>query len=298
MNLSLDNNVNKFVLLVVCGVIVLLVVNMNKKKLGNQVCTLISILVIVLSGFFGYTLLNQENEMFYINTSSGNSWRENNASLDGRSFDLDTPEYEDTEDDLPTDYPMPTGNPMPTDYPMPTGNPQTVEDTKTPDYPMPTGNPMPPDYPMPTGNPQTEEDISTKYAIEIAEAQAMMSSSDKDSLETFQNSSVATSAVASSANSSATLNAKELLPSDNSLFNNINPQINDSKINDQNLLIAGHHIGVNTVGCSLRNANRGLRSDPPCPTTPVSPWMQTTICPDLLRKSLDPVPSPTLSFSP
>ena len=66
MNLSLDNNVNKFVLLVVSGVIVLLAVNMNKKKLGNQVSTLISVLVIGVSGIFGYTLLNQETEKFNV----------------------------------------------------------------------------------------------------------------------------------------------------------------------------------------------------------------------------------------
>ena len=278
MNLSLDNNVNKFVLLVVCGVIVLLVVNMNKKKLGNQVCTLISILVIVLSGFFGYTLLNQENEMFYINTSLGN----NNVPFDLGTKDDDVFPGEDIDADPPL---------IEAESIMAEKDNMTHEEISN-------------KYASEIADAEYASEIAdAEYASEIAEAQAMMSSSDKDSLEPFQNSSVATSAVAtsavaSSANSSATLNAKELLPSDNSLFNNINPQINDSKINDQNLLIAGHHIGVNTVGCSLRNANRGLRSDPPCPTTPVSPWMQTTICPDLLRKSLDPVPSPTLSFSP
>ena len=63
MNLSLDNNVNKFVLLVVVGVVVLLAVNMNKKQLGNQASTIVSILVIVVCGCFGYTLLNDENEL-------------------------------------------------------------------------------------------------------------------------------------------------------------------------------------------------------------------------------------------
>ena len=37
----------------------------------------------------------------------------------------------------------------------------------------------------------------------------------------------------------------------------------------------------------MRNANRGLRSEPPNPQVQVSPWLQTTICPDLHRKPLD-----------
>ena len=55
----------------------------------------------------------------------------------------------------------------------------------------------------------------------------------------------------------------------------------------KNLLNAGHHIGVNTQGCSMRNANRGLRSEPPNPQVQVSPWQQSSICPDLYRKPLD-----------
>ena len=44
--------------------------------------------------------------------------------------------------------------------------------------------------------------------------------------------------------------------------------------------------GVNTVGQSLKNANRQLRSDPPNPQVKVSPWLQSTIEPDTDRKSL------------
>ena len=88
-------------------------------------------------------------------------------------------------------------------------------------------------------------------------------------------------------NASTNLNCQDLLPSDvNSDWNKVNP----SGVGDlcgRNLLNAGHHIGVNTQGCSMRNANRGLRSEPPNPQTQVSPWLQTTICPDLHRKSLE-----------
>jgi hypothetical protein len=54
-----------------------------------------------------------------------------------------------------------------------------------------------------------------------------------------------------------------------------------------NLLDAGSHIGVNTVGQSLRNANRQLRSEPPNPQVNVSPWQNTTIGPDLQRRPLE-----------
>lgn len=88
-------------------------------------------------------------------------------------------------------------------------------------------------------------------------------------------------------NASTNLNCKDLLPGDvNSDWNKVNP----SGVGDlcgRNLLNAGHHIGVNTQGCSMRNANRGLRSEPPNPQTQVSPWLQTTICPDLHRKPLE-----------
>ena len=88
-------------------------------------------------------------------------------------------------------------------------------------------------------------------------------------------------------NNNSNLNCQDLLPSDS---NSTWAQVNPSGVGDlcgRNLLNAGHHVGVNTQGCSMRNANRGLRSEPPNPQTQVSPWMQTTICPDLHRRPLE-----------
>ena len=45
--------------------------------------------------------------------------------------------------------------------------------------------------------------------------------------------------------------------------------------------------GENTQGSSLRNANRQLRSEPANSRTVVSPWMNSTIEPDLLRLPLE-----------
>ena len=87
--------------------------------------------------------------------------------------------------------------------------------------------------------------------------------------------------------SAGTLNCSDLLPADtNSTWAQVSPS-GVGELCTKNLLNAGHHVGVNTQGCSLRNANRGLRSEPPNPQTQVSPWLQTTICPDLLRRPLE-----------
>jgi hypothetical protein len=55
----------------------------------------------------------------------------------------------------------------------------------------------------------------------------------------------------------------------------------------KNFLSAGALIGVNTVGQSLRNANYQLRSEPPNPQVPVSVFNQTTIEPDINRRTME-----------
>jgi len=46
-------------------------------------------------------------------------------------------------------------------------------------------------------------------------------------------------------------------------------------------------LGENTQGSSLKNANLQLRSEPANKRIPVSPWMNSTIEPDLHRRSLE-----------
>jgi hypothetical protein len=83
------------------------------------------------------------------------------------------------------------------------------------------------------------------------------------------------------------LTADELLPTDNSsLWAQINPS-GEGSFKDKNFLQSGYHIGINTVGQTLRNANLQLRSEPPCPQVKVSPWLQATIEPDLGRKPFE-----------
>lgn len=83
------------------------------------------------------------------------------------------------------------------------------------------------------------------------------------------------------------LSPEDLLPgnSDNT-WSQVNPST-QGNLGDQNFLKAGYHVGINTVGQSLRNANLQLRSEPANPQMKVSPWLQSTIGPDTNRKALE-----------
>ena len=82
-------------------------------------------------------------------------------------------------------------------------------------------------------------------------------------------------------------NPSDLLPSDpNSHFANANPS-GSGELQNVNLLKAGQLSGIDTVGGTLRNANLQLRSEPPNPRAQVSPWLNSTIEPDLMRVPLE-----------
>jgi hypothetical protein len=89
------------------------------------------------------------------------------------------------------------------------------------------------------------------------------------------------------------LTASDLLPKDaaDSKWARINPS-GTGDIHDQNYLTAGYHVGINTVGQSLRNANLQLRSEIPNPQNAVGPWMISTIEPDLRQNTLEIGSSP------
>ena len=79
----------------------------------------------------------------------------------------------------------------------------------------------------------------------------------------------------------------ELLPKDNnSEFSKLNP-MGSGDLKNVSLLKAGWHIGINTVGQSLRNANLQLRSEPSNPQLNVGPWNQSTITADMQRRPLE-----------
>ena len=90
------------------------------------------------------------------------------------------------------------------------------------------------------------------------------------------------------------LTADDLLPKDaaDSKWARINPS-GGGNVGDQNYLTAGYHVGVNTVGQSLRNANLQLRSEIPNPQNAVGPWLISTIEPDLRQNTLEIGSSPS-----
>jgi hypothetical protein len=80
---------------------------------------------------------------------------------------------------------------------------------------------------------------------------------------------------------------QDLLPKDqNSQWAALNP-VAQGNIAAPDLLQAGYHIGLDTIGQTLRNANLQERSDPIIPKSAVGPWNQSTIEPDLGRVPLE-----------
>lgn len=90
-----------------------------------------------------------------------------------------------------------------------------------------------------------------------------------------------------SCSNSAIQNPAELLPKDtNSQWAQLNPSGKGELANVQ-LLKAGYHIGIDTVGQTLRNANLQIRSEPPNPQLNVGPWNQSTIEHDFMRPPME-----------
>lgn len=82
-------------------------------------------------------------------------------------------------------------------------------------------------------------------------------------------------------------NPTDLLPRDvNNQWGELNTMSRNS-MNTPDLLQAGYHIGLDTVGQTLRNANLQERSDPIIPKTEAGPWNQSTIEPDYGRTPLE-----------
>lgn len=99
------------------------------------------------------------------------------------------------------------------------------------------------------------------------------------------------STVAESAQSASTMsnnqNPSDLLPKDtNNQWAQLNPA-GKGDLANINLLKAGYHIGIDTVGQTLRNANLQIRSEPPNPQLNVGPWNNSTITSDYMRPSLE-----------
>ena len=242
MNFDLGSNSNKMIFLVAAGIALLLALNVYQKQVGKNVAILLSVVVIVVVGFFGYRLLNEEDvevDNEELNNLLNNVNNVNNVNGNNHANIAHVNNVPELEEEL---------------------SEEILEGFQD-------GN-----------NEEDENNVVNNNAGNNAGNNAVNN----------VNANVNANANANSNNvaNNNTLNSQNLLPEGDTLFSNVNPSNNGGVIN-ASLLNAGHHIGVNTQGCSLRNANRGLRSEPPNPQTQVSPWLQTTICPDLYRKPLE-----------
>lgn len=83
------------------------------------------------------------------------------------------------------------------------------------------------------------------------------------------------------------LTPDDLLPKDeSSAWAKLHPTGSGS-LKAKNFLQAGQHVGIDTVGQTLRNANLQLRSEPPNPRLMVSPWLNSTIEADTNRRPFE-----------
>jgi hypothetical protein len=93
--------------------------------------------------------------------------------------------------------------------------------------------------------------------------------------------------IPSACNKPTIQNPADLLPKDkNSEWAQLNPA-GKGDLANINLLKAGYHIGIDTIGQTLRNANLQIRSEPPNPQINVGPWNLSTIEPDFMRPPLE-----------
>lgn len=118
-----------------------------------------------------------------------------------------------------------------------------------------------------------------------------------DSMETGTSAAPVAPIDAASASVEKTVaNPSDLLPADaNSQWAALNPvNMNQGSILNGDMLQAGYHIGLDSIGQSMKNANLQLRCDPIIPKQEVGPWNQSTYEPDITRQCLDISPHPTM----
>jgi hypothetical protein len=137
---------------------------------------------------------------------------------------------------------------------------------------------------------ESNSGIQQQYKNTNAMASSTVAPSDPNGNEVFSSATgiqTSTPGIPSSCSKPNIQNPDELLPKDtNSQWAQLNPS-GKGYLNDVNLLKAGYHIGIDTIGQTLRNANLQIRSEPPNPQVPVSIWNNSTITSDFARIPLE-----------
>jgi len=250
MNLDLAENTNKLILLVVAAVALLLTLNTYQKQIGKNLAVVLSIVTIVVVGYVAFNLMNKKPAA---NNNANNVNLVNNVAMNNVARNNATMNNVARNNAARNNAAM--NNNVVEGF---QSNANVLQKRKELAKAMH-------DHEHFQGNNEEEEEVVEEETNNVAVNNAQT------------NNPV----------DSGVLRCSDLLPADtNSTWAQVAPS-GVGELCTKNLLNAGHHIGVNTQGCSLRNANRGLRSEPPNPQVQVSPWLQTTICPDLLRRPLE-----------
>ena len=138
-----------------------------------------------------------------------------------------------------------------------------------------------------SSNSRSKQDVAVTNAADAAAPAASAPMGQNEVYASASGMSTSNQGLPPSCTRGPTTQPGELLPKDeNSEWAKLNPS-GSGNVGNVNLLKAGFHAGIDTVGSSLRNANLQVRSEPPNPTTKVSPWGNTTIEPDLMRVPLE-----------
>ena len=255
--LDTKDKMTKMTILLASSALLVLIIKNNEKILTKRLTNSLLLLVVLGSLFLGY-LINEQDDIDEI-TAEGFSNNDNESISDlSLTNTTITENFQDPE--------------------------QVTEDPGTPSIPEVV------DVPEPSVNEDNEsvqpDNVSEAGSNNTVESNVAPSEPDSDNFAEFGNDN-SVPKLPESCFPKDILNSSELLPkdSDNAWAENV--PAGQGELSEQNFLNAGYHVGVNTVGQSLRNANRQLRSDPPCPQVKVSPWLQSTIEPDLNRRPLE-----------
>ena len=282
----LNNNMTKMVLLVLVAAVVLVALNLNHKKIGKEVALLGTLAVVLVAVFLGNNLMTQsveEEEEDVVNNVVANVANVANANNVANAAEVANVANNAVVNAANNAVANAANNAV--------ANPNVVNAANY------------------------EDDVNVESVVEgfanhnsgnnrgsgnnaaaaaAAAAAANNAAANNNGVESHDMSNSSPQGVNFSNNSANNnnclprdvLNPEELLPS-SVAPNNWDTPANPGGIDGPNFLNPEHLVGVNTVGQSLRNANRQLRSDPPNPQVKVSPWHQTTIEPDVNRKPLE-----------
>ena len=261
----MGSNTNKLILLVVAAVALLLALNIYQKQIGKNLAIVLSVVTIVVVGYVAYQLVSEP--------VAANNVPMNNAPLNNLQAPVNVSD-EELENVLNMELEEEVNSAGMNNAGMSGGNNTAAAVAAANNAAVAANNAA-------AANNVPVEDVLEGFQNNNEEEE----SNNRNNSNNSNNSNNANNR--NNPVNNGTFTCSDLLPGDsNSTWAQVNPS-GVGALCDKNLLNSGHHLGVNTVGTSMRNANRQLRADPPNPQVRVSPWLQTTISPDLLRRPLE-----------